>query len=59
MPYPWPPRVLLRRSSKGGFGECGNAATRSADWQLWAACVAQIASISTGPSSLKPKGATG
>lgn len=28
-----PPRVLRRRSSKGGFGGCGNAASPEAEWR--------------------------
>ena len=33
MPYQFPPRVLLRCPSKGGFGECGNTAIRRAERQ--------------------------
>lgn len=31
-----PPRVLLRYTSKGGFGECGNAAPGESQRRLWA-----------------------
>lgn len=33
------PRVLLRHLPKGGFGQCGHAASRYTDRQLWAGLV--------------------
>lgn len=40
-----PPRVLRRRSSKGGFGGCSNAASPEAEWRQRADNVGCTASV--------------